>query len=272
MIDSITLSTATHSGLQALQNASQVRADSARKLASGLAVEKAVDNPSSFFQAKSLTDRVSDLASIKDNIGQGLSVVEGALNGVDALTDIAKQMKGVALSARGGTEEQRAAASEQYNMLRNQLGELAKDVSYQGTELLSSTPDTLSVPVSTNPDSSISIAGSASDANGLGIASSEGFTSDTSIDDAISNVNDAISTLNSQAAGFGSEVALLNTRQEFTTNISNTLSQGAAKLTQADLHEEAARELSGNVRQRLAMADMQIASKAQKLIVEMLQQ
>lgn len=109
-MDPINLTESVRTNLFTLQNVTKVREQSARQLATGLKVERATDDAVSFFQARGLTNRVSDLFEVKNNIGQALSAVESSLVGVEALDSLAKQARGIALSARGGTDEARAAA------------------------------------------------------------------------------------------------------------------------------------------------------------------
>jgi hypothetical protein len=73
--------------LLAIQYAAHAREreQSARYLLTGLKVERATDDPVSFFQALGLKSRVSDLFDAKNDIGQILSAVEGSLAGVKGL-------------------------------------------------------------------------------------------------------------------------------------------------------------------------------------------
>ncbi len=270
----INLTESVRTNLFALQNTAKIRAESGRQLSTGLKVERATDDAVSFFQAKALTNRVSDLFDVKNDIGQALSAVESALVGVEGLDSVAKQLRGIALSVRGGTAESRADAAAQFDELRNQLGNLANDVSYQGTELVSSDPDDLSVRLNETGTSSTTIEGSASDANGLGIQSSadafNGFASDADIDAAIAQIDDAISQLRSNASSFGSDIALLNTRETFTSNLANTLESGAGKLVNADLNESAAVQLSSQVKQQLGTNSLRLAAQAEQLVGQLL--
>lgn len=274
MIDSINQSSAVQTNLLALQRAADVRAESARRLSTGLEIERATDDPSSFFQAQALTGRVSGLFEAKDNIGQALSAVEGALNGVDALTDVSQQLQGIALAARGGSTEARAAAAEQFNALRNQLDNLAQDATYLGTGLVQGNADSLTISLNETGTSAATVGGSASDANGLGVgdalASYNNFASDADIETALNDLSDAISSLRSTASSFGSDVALLDIREGFAENLGSTLESGAAKLVNADLNEEAARQLSSQVRQDLSTLDIRIAAQGEQQVAQIL--
>ncbi len=272
-MDNINLTASVRDNLLALQQASNSREQSARRLATGLRVNKVQDNPASFFQAKSLTDRASGLFEAKNDIDQAISSVQAASVGIQALDDITRQMRGLALAARGGTDEQRQAASERFDLLRGQLDELSKDISYNGVNLVQSGPDNQAVDLNETGTASLSITGRDSSTGGLGISSAasfNNFASDQDIDRATVVLSDATQTLRSNATSFGSHVALLSERRDFADNLSNTLQGGAAKLVDADLNEEAAKQLSAQVRQQLSTGSLQISSNSERLLTSLL--
>lgn len=262
----VSLTTATQTALLSLQRTSRLQTQTSNRLSTGQRVQQATDDPVSFFQSRALGNRASDLRGVKDGIGQAFSAVETALVGTEAADSIVQQMRGVLTSARGGSDEQRAAAAQQFDQLRSQLTALTGDASFQGTNLISENPGDLTVRFNESGSSGTTIEGQASGAGGLGITSASSysdFASDTDIDAALAELQGATETLRSQASSFGSDIALLNTRESFTQNITNTLETGSAKLTNADLNEEAAKQLSLSVRGQLGIEAMQIAQDNQ---------
>jgi len=262
----ISLTTGTQNALLSLQRTSRLQSQTSARLSTGQRVQRATDDPVSFFQSQALTNRASDLRGVKDGIGQAFSAVESALAGTEAVDSIVQQMRGVLTSARGGKEEQRAAAAQQFDQLREQLTSLAGDASFQGTNLISEDPGDLSVRFNESGSAGTTIEGQASGAGGLGISSAESysdFASDTDIDAALAQLQGATEQLRSQTSSLGSDIALLNTRETFTENITNTLEAGSAKLTDADLNEEAAKQLSLSVRGQLGIEALQIAQDNQ---------
>ncbi len=65
----------------------------------------------------------------------------------------------------------------------------------------------------------------------------------------------------------GSNVALLQTRREFTESYVNTLQTGADKLTLADLNEEGANLLALQTRQQLGIQALAFAGHAEQGIL-----
>lgn len=270
----ITLNAATRTSVLELQRNARLRLQTASHLESGRRVSRVNDNPSSFFQGKALSNRVSDLLQLKSGTGQALSAVESALDGTEAVESLTRQLRGLAVSAKGVSSEQRAAISEQFDTLRNQLGALAADVSYGGVSLLSSPAQSLNVEVGDVSSAEISVNGQAADAASLGIGTASGdyngFATDADIDAALSALGNAVTTVRSATSQFGSSVASLNIREEFTTSLSQTLSAGEAKLVNADLNEEGARLLAIRSRDALGQLGIQVATQSESSILQLL--
>ena len=269
----VALSSATQSGLALLQRTTSLTNQTNVRLATGLKVNRAVDDAPAFLLAQVLNARASDLLALKIGISQDASTIGSALNGIDAISGLANQLKGIATAARGGTVAERAAAAAQFDELRGQIDNLAGDVSFNGINLLSSTPDNLTVAFNESGSSTLTISGVASDSASLGIADAAGthnnFASDADIDNVIGQINQAINTLRTTASNFGSNIAILNTRQDFTNDLVNELQTGASKLINADLNEEAAKLLSLQVRSRLGLISLNIANENQKAILDL---
>ena len=83
MVD-ITLSSSMRNNLLSLRNISTQMDNTQLILASGKKVNSALDNPSSYYQAQSLTNRASDLSTLLDGMSQGIQVIKAANEGVES--------------------------------------------------------------------------------------------------------------------------------------------------------------------------------------------
>lgn len=267
----INLSGATRTNLLALQRTTNLIARTQERLSTGLRVNSAIDNAIAFFQARSLSDRAGDLSVLKNDIDQGVSSVETAVNGIEAISDIVEQMKGLALSAKSDADvENRSKAAIQFNDLRLQLDNLANDSSYKGTNLLKGSPANLKVTFSEDGSSTLTISGVASDASGLSvIAAASNWAADTNIDTAINDLDSALTTLRSSASTMGSNATVLSLRLDFTTNLVNSLEEGSAKLVNANLNEESANLLTLQTRQQLGTIGLSIAQQSEQSILRL---
>ncbi|HHB82515.1 MAG TPA: hypothetical protein ENK61_03485 [Devosia sp.] len=158
----------------------------------------------------------------------------------------------------------------EFNNLRTQINQLITDTSYNGNNLLNG--DSLSVIFNEDGSSKLDITGVTFTATGLGIseAATDAFQTNASIDTVLTELSSAISTLRSQGGTFGSNLSIVEVRQEFSKNLINTLETGAAKLTLADSNEEAANLLALQTRQQLSSQALSLASRADQQVLSLL--
>ncbi len=100
MSGDIVLSAALRSNLLSLQGTQRNIDVTQLRLATGLKVNSALDNPTNFFTAQSLTNRAGDLSRLLDGISQSIRAIEEADNGVTALTNLLEQAESISLEAQ----------------------------------------------------------------------------------------------------------------------------------------------------------------------------
>jgi flagellin-like hook-associated protein FlgL len=163
----------------------------------------------------------------------------------------------------------RAELVDTYNDLLGQIDALAKDAGYNGVNLLAE--DDLQVLFNEDGSSSLDIQGVDNDSQGLGLSvlGSTAFNTNTSINSTLDDLKGAIDTLKSQSAKFGSNLSVVETRQDFTKGIINVLETGAANLTLADTNEEAANVLALQTRQQLSSTALSLASSADQNVLRL---
>lgn len=368
MSEMIHLSAAVRQNLLSLQSTADLMSKTQNRLATGLKVNSALDNPNSFFTASALNNRASDLSGLLDDMGQNVQTLKAADEGIQAITKLVEAAKGKANQALQSsvTADRRKYAAE-YNDLLGQIEDLAKDAGYNGKNLLAGTGNDLTVVFNEDGTSKLNIsavdytdtsgalglsdltvgvvstatvtvsaleggdedgdvlsfsAGSTSasiayddgttaaeivaqlnalngvtatsDGTTVTITSTEGqislddtdttanlatvtgtgytqgtFDTDTSIDTTLSSLTDALSALRSQASTFGTNMTVVENRQNFTTRLINTLEEGAGKLVLADSNEEGANLLALQTRQQLSSTSLSFASQADQNVLRL---
>ncbi|HWA20240.1 MAG TPA: flagellin [Devosia sp.] len=163
----------------------------------------------------------------------------------------------------------RAELVDTYNDLLGQIDALAKDSGFNGVNLLNG--DNLSVLFNEDGSSKLDIAGVTDTATNLGLTAlgSTAFDTNSSINDTLDDLKDAIETLRGQASKFGSNLSVVETRQDFTKNMINVLQTGASNLTLADTNEEAANVLALQTRQQLSSTALSLASQADQNVLRL---
>lgn len=299
----ISLTAAQRSSLLSLQRTQSLSERTQTRLSTGKEVNSVVDDAVNFFRAKSLSDRSSDFNLRKDGIDQGISTLNASLQATEAVDSLLKQLKGVVEAARSQSTEERQAANRQFVDIGEQIYQLVEDASYQGLNLLNNTNSSLEISFGVRTASELEISGknlvgttaaTASSGNlftSTGVFSASGafilsavFTSGDGFSDlgennsavsfaaaAISRLDTAISRLRAVGAELGSNVAILQTRLDFTTEYVNELTVGADKLTLADLNEEGANLVALQTRQQLGIQSLAISGQQQQAILALLQ-
>jgi flagellin len=171
-------------------------------------------------------------------------------------------------TAAGTVNATRTSLASQYDALRTQIDQLAADAGFNGVNLLNG--DGLKVVFNENSTSSLSISGVTFDSSGLGVsASTNSFQTDKDISDALGNLSAALNTLRSQASTFGSNLSIVQIRQDFTKSTINTLQIGADNLTLADTNEEGANLLALQTRQSLSTTSLALAAQASNNVLKL---
>ena len=104
---------------------------------------------------------------------------------------------------------------------------------------------------------------------GIGTAAATEFSSNTALDTRLDALSNALTSLRSQASAFGSNLSIVQNRQEFTKAMINTLQIGSDTLVLADSNEEAANLLALQTRQQLSTTALSLASQADQAVLRL---
>ncbi len=292
----ITLGSATRTNLLSLQSTQTLIDRTQGRLATGLKVNNALDDALAFFKARNLNSRAADLGAIKDQISGAISVLKAATHGLEAIESTLKQLKALAQSAIASPESStRAKLASQFNELRSQVDNLAEDASFNGVNLLKNSntnfkagSDYLTVKFNERTEAKavnqLVVSGLksadfttilASSAQATGTAGTTtvwgqtGTAAITAINASIKALDSALVTVRQASQAFGTNASLLGIRQDFTSNLINTLKGGAGDLVNADLNEESANLLSLQTRQQLGTISLSIAQKSEQSVLRL---
>ena len=171
----ISLTASMRSNLLSLQQTQSLMDTTQERLSTGKKVNSAIDNPSSYYTAQSLTNRASDLSSLLDSMGQAVQTIQAANEGIEAITEFASQAKAIANSANDTSE---GASIEnymkQFDEILKQIDGIAKDSGYKGVNLLGGKDQELKVVFNEDRSSSLTVKGDEADAKGLGMNAATG--------------------------------------------------------------------------------------------------
>ncbi|WP_050043931.1 flagellin, partial [Bradyrhizobium sp. LTSPM299] len=165
----------------------------------------------------------------------------------------------------------RANLVSQYNVIIQQITTTAQDSSFNGVNLLNG--DNLKLTFNETGKSTLNISGVTFNAGGLGLGSltaGTDFLDSTSANAIVAKLGSASDTLRSEASSLGSNLSVVQIRQDFNKNLINVLQTGSSNLTLADTNEEAANSQALSTRQSIAVSALALANQSQQSVLQLL--
>jgi hypothetical protein len=165
----------------------------------------------------------------------------------------------------------RTSLVNQYNQVLQQINTTAQDSSFNGINLLNG--DTLDLTFDETGASKLSISGVTFNDAGLGLsslASGTDFLDNNSANSVLATLTQASTTLRTEASALGSNLSVVEIRQDFNKSLINVLQTGASNLTLADPNEEAANSQALSTRQSIAVSALALANQSQQSVLQLL--
>jgi flagellin len=218
------------------------------------------------------------LTSTNDNSSQSLTTGAVAapnniaISGTDTAT-LVTPPGGVAGKALADAASQtiRANLVGQYNNIIQQITTTSQDASFNGINLLNG--DDLKLTFNETGKSTLTIKGVTFNAAGLGLAplaSGTDFLDSASANATIAKITSASNALRTEASTLGSNLSIVQIRQDFSKNLINVLQTGSSNLTLADTNEEAANSQALSTRQSIAVSALALANQSQQSVLQLL--
>ncbi len=159
----------------------------------------------------------------------------------------------------------------QYNNILSQITTTAQDSSFNGINLLSG--DSLKLVFNETGSSTLNITGTTFNSAGLGLSSltaGTDFIDNNATNKVLTSLQNASNSLRAEASTLGSNLSVVQIRQDFNKNLINVLQTGASNLTLADPNEEAANSQALSTRQSIAVSALALANQSQQSVLQLL--
>jgi len=178
---------------------------------------------------------------------------------------------GAAPTADAASQAIRSSLVSQYNGIITQISNTAADASFNGINLLNA--DTLKLTFDETGKSTLSITGVTFNATGLGLnslVSGQDFLDNNSANKTLTALSAASTSLRTEASSLGSNLSIVQIRQDFNKNLINVLQTGSSNLTLADTNQEAANSQALSTRQSIAVSALALSNQAQQSVLQLL--
>src|SRR6201747_91978 len=177
----------------------------------------------------------------------------------------------VAPVADAASQTIRSSLVKQYNDIITQITTTSQDSSFNGINLLNG--DNLKLTFNETGKSTLNVVGVTFNAAGLSLASltsGTDFLDNNSANGVLTKLGTASTTLRTEASALGSNLSVVQIRQDFNKNLINVLQTGSSNLTLADTNEEAANSQALSPRQSIAVSALALANTSQQSVLQLL--
>lgn len=154
---------------------------------------------------------------------------------------------------------------KEYDAILKQYDKLIKDASYGGVNLLAE--DSLKIKFNTSGRSFFSVDGADASAKALGIRNKNWLIWEN-LAEIEFQMTSAISQMRNISSDFSNMYSIVTTRENFTENMNDVLTEGADKLILADMNEASAQYLMLEVRQSLAVNALSLAAQSSRSVLQ----
>ena len=259
----------------ALQNLNATNKDLGsvqNRINTGQKISTAKDNGAIWAIAQNQRAESASLNSVISSLQRGQSVADVAMSAGTAISDILVQMKEKVLAATeaGLSTASKAALSDEYKSLRDQIDTIANNATFDGVNLISSTSvNSSSIKAIANADATatIDIAHVVLSKSNTKIAATLATLTSGVTSADVKEVEDAIQDVSSALSKLGTGAKALDTHMTNVMKLQDTLDAGVGNLVDADLAKESARLQALQTKQQLGVQALSIANQSSSTLL-----
>lgn len=254
---------ATNKSLQTTQN----------RISSGLRIESAKDNSSSWAIATTMRSDISAFKAIGDNLNMSQSTVSVARSASESIAGLLDEIK-AKVTLAGSNSVDKAKIQDDLAKFFEQIQTTVDAAQFNGVNYIDgSQTGTIDLLASLNRDSAGTVTTGTIGVDAVDLNTTAGgglnalATIDVSavgfdVDTALATVEAAITTVTDAAAAFGAVENRLSIQSDFVSALTDALTTGVGSMVDANMEEESARLSALQVQQQLGVQALSIANSA----------
>ena len=261
--------------LQQLNSTNMALSGTQERINTGLKVASAKDNGAIYAIAQGMRADLSGFGVVLDSLDRTGSTVDVAIAAGSAISDLLIDMKEKALAASDETltTAQRAAFSEDFKALRDQIETIVGNAEFNGVNLINNSTAEITAfadadgnSVITVQDENLSLGGGV-----VTIAATASLDTATNASALVSTIETSLTNLNQALARLGTSSKALTIHSEFVTKLRDSLEKGVGHLVDADMAKESAKLQALQTKQQLGVQALSIANQAPQIINSLVQ-
>jgi flagellin len=266
--------------LQSLNTTNKSLQTTQNRISSGLRIESAKDNSSSWAIATTMRSDISAFKAIGDNLNMSQSTVSVARSASESIADLLDEIK-AKVTLAGSNSVDKAKIQDDLATYFSQIQSTVDAAQFNGVNYLNgSQTGTIDLLASLNRDSAgavttATIGVDAVDLNTTGtgglaaLAAIDVSAAGFDVDTALATVETAIGTVTDAAAAFGAVENRLSIQSDFVSALTDALTTGVGSMVDANMEEESARLSALQVQQQLGIQALSIANSAPQNVLSL---
>ncbi len=276
MVSSVHNNSAAMSALQVLNKTNSDLETTQNRVASGYKVAGARDNSAVFAVAQNMRGDIGALNAVQTSLNRANSVIDVAIAGAEAVSDLLIQMREKALAASDPSLDavSRSAYNEDFRYLLAQIETIIGDAAFDGANLIDGSV-TNGISYVADMDAADQITLGTEDMSLGGSIITFGSTASvgtaTLASALVTTVNTSLNNVNAALARLGATAQRLDSHLVFVSKLSDSLEIGVGNLVDADMAKESARLTALQTKQQLATQALSIANQNNQSILSLFQ-
>jgi len=259
----------TLAALDGLRSANRDSAKASERLATGLRINRAADDPAGIGRAATLKAEIGSFEMVKKSLNKNLSELTTVSDGLNSITDYLVEMRTIALAAASESSDTvRATYDDALQELKTGISEIVSDVKFNGVAVLGTgAAQTIQTGITATDTKSATIASVSATALSIN-ATSANTVAAAGL--AITSLDTAINTVANVLAKVGGIQKSLEFSVDFADSSILAKSSQFGDIMNADMAKEATNLAAARIRQDSATAVLAQANSMNRNIADFL--
>lgn len=271
-VNSINTNLSAQIALQYLNGTNRDMDTVQNRVSTGLKVNNAVDDASSFAIAQGLRGDIKAYGAVSQGIANGRGVATIALAAATSISDLLADVKKKIIEGMNAanTSDQQAILNADFASLTTQINTFISNAVYNGRNLLSTLSSSVNV-IANIDGTSLTIRSQSiftTSSNALG---AQNISSTVAAFKALSALELAESAISIALGQIGADVRALNFQDDFISQINDSTNEGLGDIVDADMAKESARLQALQVKQQLGVQTLNIANQRPTILQQLFQ-
>jgi flagellin len=267
----------TNSGaLIALQNLNKTNMELGEvqnRINTGKKINNAKDNGATWSIAQNMRGKSSALDAVKESLSRAQSTIDVAMSAGEQVSDLLTQMKQKALSASDTSLDatSRTALNEDFKALRDQIGKVVSNASFNGINMIQSGGTTVYALANDDGSSKLTVAAQSLALGGANVtvAATASFSTAATASALIATLNTSLTNVSTALTKLGTGSKALDSHLSFIGKLQDSLDAGVGNLVDADLAKESARLQALQTKQQLGIQALSIANSSSSSLLSL---